>query len=110
VAVKMLHPLLARDTTARERLRREAQLAAQLASPRIVRVLDLAEQDGVPYVVMEYVAGETLQQRLHSRGPLAPDEALFVAREVALALSAAHAAGVVHRDLKPQNIMLVDGQ
>ncbi|MDQ3701897.1 MAG: serine/threonine-protein kinase [Chloroflexota bacterium] len=110
VAVKLLHPLLAQNPTWRERLRREAQIAAQLTSPRIVRVIDLAEEEGGPFLVLEYVAGETLEERLRQHGPLAPGTALAIAIEVAHALAAAHAAGIVHRDLKPQNISLVDGQ
>ncbi len=110
VAVKVPHAYLARDPLFRERLRREARLAAALTSPRVVRVVDLDQHEGVPYLVMEYVAGETLAERLRREGPLPLAEALAVAREVARALEAAHALGVVHRDLTPRNIKLVDGQ
>lgn len=110
VAVKRLHPLLAQNPTWRERLRREAQIAAQLTSPRIVRVIDLAEEEGVPFLVLEYVAGETLEERLRQHGPLAPGTAMAITIEVTHALAAAHAAGIVHCDLKPQNISLVEGQ
>ena len=73
-------------------------------------MVDLDQHEGVPYLVMEYVAGETLAERLRREGPLPLAEALAVAREVARALEAAHALGVVHRDLTPRNIKLVDGQ
>ena len=110
VAVKLPHPALARDPVHRERLRREALLAASLTSPRVVRVLDLGEHAGTPFLVLEYVAGETLHDRLHREGPLPLREALVIVLEVARALEAAHALGIVHRDLKPQNIILTDGQ
>ena len=109
VAVKLLDRLLVRDPVQHERLRREAEVTAALTSPRIVRVFDVGERDGVPFLVMEFVNGETLAQRLRRGGPLPTDEALGVALEVARALEAAHALGVVHRDLKPQNVMLADG-
>ena len=110
VAVKLLHPAYARNASYRERLRREAQIAASLTSPRVVRVVDLDEQDGVPFLVQEYVAGETLGRQLEREGKLPLGEALAIVREVAHALDAAHAAGIVHRDLKPNNVKLVDGQ
>jgi eukaryotic-like serine/threonine-protein kinase len=110
VAVKLPHPALARDPVHRERLRREALLAASLTSPRVVRVLDLGEHDGTPFLVLEYVAGETLHEHLQREGRLPLGEALAITLEVARALEAAHALGIVHRDLKPQNIVLTDGQ
>src|SRR5436190_13233153 len=104
VAVKLLHPALARNATYRERLRREAHIVASLTSPRVVRVVDLDEHDGIPFIVQEYVAGETLDRRLERDGHLPLPEALAIAGEVARALEAAHAAGIVHRDLQPVNI------
>src|SRR5262249_25012337 len=92
VAVKLLHPLLARDRPSRERLRREAHIAARLTSPRIVRVIDLVEGGDTPFLVLEYVAGETLEDVLRRRGRLPVEEALRIALEVAQALEAAHAA------------------
>jgi len=110
VAVKLAHPHLANEPSFRERLRREARIAASLSSPRVVRVIDFDEHEGVPFLVMEYVAGETLQQILTRQGRLPLSAALSIATEVARALEAAHARGIVHRDLKPQNVKLVDGQ
>jgi predicted ATPase/class 3 adenylate cyclase len=109
VAVKLLHPVLAADPQYAARLRREAAVAAALTSPRVVRVTDLGEHEGRPFLVMEYVPGPTLREHLDARGRLPVAEALAVALEVARALAAAHAAGVVHRDLKPENVKLVDG-
>ena len=110
VAVKALHPALARDPVSRERLRREAQTAAVLTSPRVVRVVDLDAAAEPPFLVLEYVAGETLQARWRREGRLAPGAALAIVLEIARALEDAHAHGIVHRDLKPQNVMLADGQ
>jgi predicted Ser/Thr protein kinase len=110
VAVKIPHTALTRDPIYRERLRREAHLAAALTSPRVVRIIDLDDDAGVSFLVMEYVAGETLHDHLARQGRLAAPAALGIALEVARALEAAHELGIVHRDLKPQNIKLVDGQ
>jgi eukaryotic-like serine/threonine-protein kinase len=110
VAVKVFTPALAADPEYLERLRREARITASLTSPRVVRVIDLDEHDGAPFLLLEYVAGPTLHEVVarHSRLPV--HEAVTICREVALALEAAHARGIVHRDLKPENIKLVDGQ
>ena len=81
-----------------------------LTSPRVVRVVDLDAAAEPPFLVLEYVAGETLQARWRREGRLAPGEALAIVLEVARALEDAHAHGIVHRDLKPQNVMLADGQ
>ncbi len=106
VAVKVPHPFLVGDKVFVERLRREAQAAAALHSPRIARVTDFAEHEGTPYLVMEYVPGQTLAERIERGGPLPPAEALHITLEVARALDAAYQRGIVHRDLKPQNIRL----
>lgn len=106
VAVKVPHAFLIRDPQYVERLRREAQIAASMRSTRVALVTDFAEHEGIPYLVMEYVPGQTLADRIAEQGALPPEEALRVTLEIARALDAAHAAGIIHRDLKPHNIRL----
>lgn len=110
VAVKVITSTLATDPEYLERLRREARITASLTSPRVVRVIDLDEHNGAPFLVLEYVGGPTLDELLAEQGTFAMDEAVTICLEVARALEAAHARGIVHRDLKPDNIKLVDGQ
>ena len=105
VALKVLPPHFAGDPDMKQRFEREAQTIAGLNHPHICTLHDVGEQDGTHFLVMEYVEGETLEDRL-ARGPLPVDEALHVAAEVVSALDRAHRQGVVHRDLKPANIML----
>jgi serine/threonine-protein kinase len=92
-----------------QRLQREARVVAALSHPNIVTLFDIGEQDGAYYLVMEYLDGETLRQRLAQSGPLTYAEAAQVLEQAGDALDAVHAAGVVHRDLKPSNILLLPG-
>ena len=106
VALKRLAENLARDAGLRERFVREGRLAARLNHPNIVRVFDVGEADGRPYIAMEHVDGETLADTLVRRGPLPPKEAAALGAQAARALAAAHAAGLVHRDVKPHNLLV----
>ena len=107
VALKILHEQFTRDEDYVERFRREARAVAQLAHPNIVTVIDRGEQDGRQYIVFEYVDGQNLKE-LTAGGPLDPREAIGLALQVARALSFAHERGLVHRDVKPQNVLLND--
>ncbi|HZQ99975.1 MAG TPA: protein kinase [Chloroflexota bacterium] len=109
VAVKLLASSFAADPRAVERFRREARAAAGLGHPNVVAVYDWGRDGEAYYLVMEYVDGENLRQLLDRRGPLPEDEALGIAAAVAEALEAAHARGIVHRDVKPHNVM-IDGR
>src|SRR2546423_7277472 len=106
VAIKLLHREIATDSDQLERFRREARAVAQLSHPHIVGVIDAGEEDGRPYIVFEYVEGETLKDRIRRLGRLPVDEAIAYAIEIARALGAAHARGIVHRDVKPQNVLI----
>ena len=115
VAIKVLPPNLATDPERLARFEREAKLLASLHHPNIASVFGLHETgpstssgQGLRFLAMEYVPGEDLARRL-MRGPLPPDEAAAIARQIALALETAHDAGVIHRDLKPANIVFADG-
>jgi len=106
VAVKVLPPELAFQREIRERFTREAQTAARLSHPHIVPIHDVGEGSGVVYFIMGLVEGESLGGRLKRRGKLPPDEVRRIMKETADALSAAHAFSVIHRDIKPDNILL----
>ncbi len=106
VAIKMLAPQFADDDGFVDRFRREAQAAARIGHPHIVSVFDTGSDDGVHYIVMEYVEGRTLADFLAGGGRILPDRAIDITQDVCTALEAAHAQGVIHRDIKPGNIML----
>ena len=106
VALKRLAENLARDDEVRTRFLREARLAARLAHPNVVRVYDVGDDHGRPFIAMEFVDGETLAERTARRGPLPPAEVVELGLQACAALTAAHRAGLVHRDVKPQNLIL----
>jgi serine/threonine-protein kinase len=109
VAIKVLPTHLARDEEARERFVREARMAAGLSHPHIVPIHRVSDAGGFVFFVMSYVDGETVGERIRTRGPLPPAEATRVMREVAWALAYAHGRGIVHRDVKPDNILIEAG-
>jgi beta-lactam-binding protein with PASTA domain/tRNA A-37 threonylcarbamoyl transferase component Bud32 len=109
VALKVMSGRYADDEEFVERFKREAQSAAALSHPNIVSIYDRGEaEDGTYYIAMEYLPGGTLKDRILKRGALAPRTAAAVALQIAEALRAAHAAGVVHRDIKPHNVLVTD--
>jgi len=110
VAIKVMHREIAADSDQLERFRREARAVAQLNDPHIVRVIDAGEEaGGTAYIVFEYVEGETLKALIQREGPLDIGQAIAYAIEIARALGAAHERQIVHRDVKPQNV-LIDGE
>ena len=106
VALKILADNLAGDATFRDRFEREARLAARLSHPNVVRVFDVGESEGRPFIVMEYVEGDTLADELARHGALEPVRAVELALQICSGLEAAHASGLVHRDVKPRNLLL----
>jgi serine/threonine protein kinase len=106
VAVKRLFASLADDAIFRRRFLREARMAAALSHPNLVAVFDVGDEDGLPYIVMEYVDGETLADLMRRTGPMPPDRAVDLLLQVCAGLQHAHAAGLVHRDIKPQNLLV----
>lgn len=108
VAIKRLSEALSGDEVFRERFMREARTAAGLSHPNIVGVFDVGEEGGIPYIVMECVEGRTLADLLAENGPLDPDRTVDLILQACAGLEHAHAAGLVHRDIKPQNLLVRD--
>ena len=110
VAVKLLRPEYLRDPDFSSRFRQEAQNAASLSHPNVVTVYDYGEDPAGPFIVMEYVDGEDLASILRRNGALPPTQAARIAAGVARALAASHARGIVHRDVKPGNVLIGAGR
>ena len=106
VAVKVMHREMSEQADQLERFRQEARAVAKLSHPNVVAVIDAGEDGGHPYIVFEYVEGETLKQRIARVGALDPQEAIAYAIEVARGLAVAHSRNMVHRDVKPQNVLI----
>ena len=108
VAIKILRADLSTDAVSILRFEREAQAAAALAHPNIVEIYDVGDYKGHHYIVMEYVTGKTLKQVIRSRGPLVNEEAVDIMKQLCSAISEAHSRGIIHRDIKPQNVLVKD--
>ena len=106
VAVKLLKEELSENETFVRRFLREARVAAEVEHPNLVRVLEAGEANGRHYLAVEYIAGGTLRRRLDADGPLTLEQTTRLARQIGTALDALHEAGLVHRDVKPENVML----
>jgi eukaryotic-like serine/threonine-protein kinase len=109
VAIKLISPELATTSPARKRFLREAQACAAIRHENIVQIHNVEEQP-FPYLVMEYIPGQTLETKLNEQGPLDVPEVLRLGRQIASGLAAAHARGLIHRDIKPANILLEGGR
>jgi hypothetical protein len=109
VAIKVLAPQLATSAQARQRFIREAQAVASVAHENVITIHQVGSDHNPPYLVMSFVAGQSLQEKLDHRGPLGLKEILRIAMQTAQGLAAAHAQGIVHRDVKPANILLENG-
>jgi hypothetical protein len=109
VAIKVMSPQLASMPLARQRFVREGHSAAAVCHEHVVTIYAVAEHAGLPYLVMQFVAGKTLEERLAQSGPLRPAEILRIGMQAASGLAAAHAQGLVHRDIKPANLLLENG-
>jgi eukaryotic-like serine/threonine-protein kinase len=109
VAVKVMHTGLGSDDEFASRFVREARSAARLNHASVVAVFDQGDDDGIVYLVMEYVEGQTLRALLNQKAPLPPQSALAMLEQILIAVSAAHEAGLVHRDLKPENVLISEG-
>ncbi|RBP65548.1 protein kinase-like protein [Brevibacterium sanguinis] len=110
VAVKVLHPHIAGDETARKRLAREVRTLRRIRHPRIAEVLDAELDSEQPFIITEFVDGQTLSDDVRENGPFAEDELVHFGHALLDALNAVHESGVIHRDLKPANVMIMDGE
>ena len=108
-AIKVLAPELATSASARQRFAREAKSAAAVVHDHVVPIQTVDEHNGLPYLVMPVIGGKSLQQRIDDKGPLPVKEVLRIGMQIASGLAAAHAQGLVHRDVKPANILLENG-
>src|SRR5215210_2489199 len=108
IAIKVMHPQLAEDEEFVSRFIREAKSAARLSHPNVVAVYDQGADDGTVFLAMEHVAGRTLRDLMREKGRLSARQTLEVMESVLAALGAAHHAGIVHRDVKPENVLLAD--
>lgn len=108
VAVKVMRSDLGEDDEFAAKFDREARSAAVLSHPNVVSIFDQGSSQGQPYIVMEFIDGETLRRLINRDAPLPPEQALEILEQVAAALAAAHEAGVIHRDIKPENVMITD--
>ena len=109
VAIKVLAPRLTSSGAARRRFAREAKAAATVLHPNVLVIHGVSNDGSLPFLVMPYLRGESLQRRLDRQGPLSTAEIVRIAQQVASGLAAAHGQGLVHRDIKPANILLEDG-
>lgn len=106
VAIKVLRARLSEDPVVLLRFTREASAASKLSHPNVVDIYDVGECDHLHYIVMEYIKGQTLKQLIQRRGPVSLQEALFIMTQLASGVQAAHASGIIHRDIKPQNALV----
>lgn len=106
VALKLIRPELARNPEILRRFKQELILARQVTHKNVIRIFDLGQSDGIKFITMDFVEGQDLHQLLLERGKLAPEQAARIMLQICRALEAAHSEGVIHRDLKPQNVML----
>ena len=109
VAIKVMHPTLAACGTARHRFAREAKAAAGVLHPNVIAIHGVSTDRELPYLVMPFIAGTSLQQRMDRQGPLELTETLRIGSQIAAGLAAAHRKGLIHRDIKPSNVMLDEG-